>query len=51
MNIYEVYYLNQYCRVFYFRDGALDYIESEVDADPRVNFGDFEILDKSDFPD
>jgi hypothetical protein len=49
-NIYKVYYLGQYMCSFFERDAALDWIVTLV-AEGEGDFGDYEILDRSDFPD
>jgi hypothetical protein len=48
MKEYRVYYMGVFCTSFDKRDDALDYVVSQVDSIP-ADFGDFEILDGSDF--
>lgn len=47
-NYYKVYYLGQYMCSFFQRDAALDWVVTLV-AEGEGNFGDYEILDRSDF--
>lgn len=49
-NFYKVYYLGQYQRSFFQRDAALDYVVTLV-AEGEGYIEDYEILDRSDFPD
>lgn len=49
MKEYRVYYMGVFCTSFDKRDDALDYVVSQVNDIPRADFGDFEILDGSDF--
>ena len=48
-NIYKVYYLGQYMCSFFDRDAALDWIFIDATEGDK-DFGDYEILDGSDFP-
>jgi hypothetical protein len=49
-NFYKVYYLGQYMCSFFERDAALDWVLMLV-MEGEGDFGDYEILDRSDFPD
>jgi hypothetical protein len=48
-NIYKVYYGGQYMCSFFERDAALNWIV-DLAAEGEGDFGDYEILDGSDFP-
>jgi hypothetical protein len=47
-NTYKIYYLGRYKKTFWDRDQALNWIVQEVESGGG-DFGDFEILDRSDF--
>jgi hypothetical protein len=49
-NFYKVYHLGVYQCSFFERDAALDWVVTSVDEGFGA-FGDYEILDRSDFPD
>lgn len=46
--MYKVYYMNVYVRSFRTRDLALDFVLKDSNAKARA-YGDYEILDRSDF--
>jgi hypothetical protein len=48
-NIYKVYHLGGYMCSFFERDAALNWILMLVE-EGMGDFGDYEILDRSDFP-
>lgn len=48
-NFYKVYRDGAYMCSFFERDAALDWIVTLI-AEGEGNFGDYEILDRSDFP-
>lgn len=47
-NTYRIFYLGEFKKHFHDRDEALDWIVQEV-VYGDLEFGDFEILDNSDF--
>lgn len=47
MNTFKIYYLGRFKKAFWDRDQALNWVVQEVESS-GADFGDFEILDKSD---